>query len=93
MKEITKISRVVWTDHVEKTMCEICKTRYPGENWDAQKYGDVRRTTISYERGTRWTFYQTKTISYDICPKCFEVVLMPFLATFGAEPTITEEDG
>ena len=35
---------------------------------------------------------ETWTVEFDICPKCFDEVLVPFLKSKGAEPRVEEND-
>lgn len=93
MKETTKITQTFETEHVDSIRCEICKTTYKGSGWGKKSSFDVLETTVSMVTGEVFPEGGSKReVSYDICPKCFEVVLIPFLDTFGAKPTETEID-
>lgn len=43
---------------------------------------------VGVDRGTDGG--DSKKTSFDVCPGCFETVIVPFFATFGSTPTVEE---
>lgn len=77
---------------VVSVICDICKDESPDDEWTEDSYHfattevNLSKTSSYYGEGSREDF------SYDICPKCFENELMPWLKSKGAEPTVEETD-
>lgn len=85
-KKPTPRTRVV-LDHV---LCDLCKKRFDDEDWGKDCY-DVLETEVRMKTGNHWPDSgDTEETVFDICPDCFRDVLMPFLKSKGAEPTIEE---
>lgn len=73
--------------------CDLCglEAKDP-ENWSGRSSYDVDGTTVQvtvkHEEGT--SFPEGRNVEskrFDICPTCFEEVLVPFLESKGATPT------
>lgn len=81
IREIPATTREV----IVATICDLCGKEYSGDNWDKGSY-ERHRVDVSYEFGEVYPECgSTETIVYDICPKCFEEKLIPWLKSQGAE--------
>ena len=104
MKEI-KLENIPQTSRkrVKAVICDICKTRSPrGDNYS--KYWELEDQELNPQSGIDITVKmkeetqlwndggESKTTSFDICPKCFKEELIPFLESKGAKPEIEEVD-
>lgn len=81
-KEVTNSDGVI---------CDLCKKHFDDE-WDKQDNYDVRETEVSMSLGSHYPNgerYVDET-TFDICPSCFADVLIPFLKSKGAEPTVKD---
>jgi len=71
-------------------ICDVCKKKYP-PGW--VKLPEVCHTDVRVETGTAYPSGGSMVVySVDICPQCFESVLMPMLEKMGAEFTKCEVD-
>jgi len=99
-RKTTMYHTVEVVDHV---ICDLCRERFPGlkENggvvsqWPADSDEDdiysFWKTGITMETGNDWPEGKsTELKAFHICPKCFEEKLIPWMASQGAEPTITK---
>lgn len=77
----------------ESITCDICKKTYPGIYWGRPSCYDVLETEIKLRTGNSYPGGgMGEKVFFDICPKCFEEVLIPLLATVGAQPTKEDWD-
>lgn len=93
MKTIVKVEHKSTYNHVEFTVCDICKKQYKGENWERGNYSALE-TTVLLKTGSSFPEGGSgEETEFDICPKCFETRLIPLLKReFDATPTITDWD-
>ena len=74
--------------------CDSCGVESPDDdNWTNGRF-DYERTTIRYDKGSDYPEGRYGTIlHYDLCPKCFQEILFPFLKErLGKEPNETDAD-
>lgn len=71
--------------------CDICgKKSHDGRNWSKDYYG-VEEVTLLRKTGESYPDCgTTKDWSFDLCPKCWDDKLVPWMKAQGATPT--EED-
>jgi hypothetical protein len=91
MTRIYKTRKITKNEtYIESVSCDICGVAK--EYWEIN-HGNVNETEVSWEQGYRYPDGSSTTkLEYDICPKCFESVLMPWLLGFEAVPSKTEYD-
>lgn len=77
--------------------CDLCgREAKDPENWSGGSCYEVDETTVRVEvkhrEGSAYpegSFIGSK--HFDLCPTCFEEVLVPFLESKGAKPTIKDK--
>lgn len=75
---------------VESTKCDVCGSETPGSGWGCPCYRR-RDVTLSYIEGeTHADWWWWKSITFDICPKCFIAKVIPYLHSLGATGTVLE---
>jgi hypothetical protein len=80
-----------------KMICDLCGKVSGRDDWiipERDFFYDVEETTIKWESGSRYPEggSDVEVVSFDICPKCFEDKLVPWMEAQGATKTITEEE-
>jgi len=73
--------------------CDICgKVVNDDKNWvTPDNYNEFIETTVMIDAGYRYNDgYDHTSRSYDVCPDCFNSVLIPIFTKNGAIPTIKE---
>jgi len=90
---ITYGNRTVTLQHeIVSITCDICKRTSKNESW-ADDYYDIAKVNVNIELGEIGKYGGSETTrSFDICPKCFETHVIPFLNSLGAKETVTERD-
>ncbi len=76
-------------EQIQRIDCDICKTEVPGTG----AY-DIKHVSMKFTEGSSYPSGGTleKKI-FDVCPKCFTGIVMPWMKTnFGAEPRVEEID-
>ena len=81
----------------ESVTCDLCKEVFPRATkaghvveWE-ECYGPKTETAIVFGEGESWPDkYDIVYRYWHICPQCFREKLVPWLKSFGAEPTIEE---
>ncbi len=78
--------------------CDLCGRAapspygYDGNVWGSNRI-DVERVSIKSERGYNCPEGgSSKTKCFDVCVSCFNEKIVPFMASLGAEPAMTESD-
>ena len=66
---------------VVKVTCDICHEEIRREHGSAEEVTVEHKTGFSYPEGG-----SGETVLVDICPKCFDERLVPWLKSQGAEP-------
>ena len=86
MKQVEIPSKVVTV--VDKTVCDLCKMEIPNEGRFV-----VDEVTVQYKTGNSYPEGGSgETLSVDLCPRCFEERLIPWLESQGAKPETIEWD-
>jgi len=91
---VRKIQEVIYTSsqkEITEIECDVCGAKNKDENW-AEDFG---KQTITIENSVGDVYPGGgigESISYDLCPDCFEGKLEPFLKSFGAGPTVRDWD-
>ena len=76
-------------EYVAEILCDICGTSKEGgvwgDNW-ARGY-DINEVNISRRTGSQWPEGGNgEKIEFDICPRCMDEKVIPFLESIGAKP-------
>lgn len=94
MKKYTKVSKmeiIKEYDRLDLTICDICgdstKNGWKDGWYDAHESEISMKTGFNYPEGGSGV-----TLTFDICPKCFTDKLIPWVKSFGGEPTVKEWD-
>lgn len=86
-KQVTSTQTIL-----EKTTCDLCGESTSGDNWADGNY-EHDEITIQRVSGAHYPEGDYReTASFDICPKCWEEKLVPWMASQGASPTVKEAD-
>lgn len=72
---------------VAETTCDLCRETIKLKNWHLDDVDVRRRVGSNYPEGGNGT----ETV-FDICGKCFETKLVPWLVSQGAKPDHSEWD-
>lgn len=90
MKIIKETKRVCHDTYVEEVVCDICKASSKSDSWYIDTFTSTE-TSISYKETTCYPDdYWTRGVSVDICPKCFENKLIPWLKVQGVNAEIKD---
>lgn len=77
-----------WREVVERVTCDMCGAEIKGRTYgDAEEIEVKHRTGTSYPEGG-----SGEETSVDLCGKCFDERLIPWLRAQGAEPLMREWD-
>lgn len=90
-KTTKRVTRTSEYEQVTETKCDLCGKTFPGDNWPTIHGGDnVCNTEVSMEHG--WNYGSDggdiAHVEFDVCPWCFNDILIPFFAEHGAKPRI-----
>jgi len=103
----TIIEENIKTKAIDTIVCDICKTEYhvkwsmsaikDGKPWwlDTEDDEYKAETAIRLTKTCNYPGCMENTVEiteFDICHKCFEEKLIPWLKSLGAKPTITENE-
>ncbi len=89
MKHYINIPRSYTDTYLDSVTCDICNKTY-NSHWNAKTY-QVLETEVRFKRGESYPEGGGGSeISYDICPKCFDTVLVPLLESKGITPSIAD---
>lgn len=93
MKNYIDVERRYTEKRVDGITCDICGETHPYDHWKHDTF-EVLETEVSLTTGFQYPEGGSREItSFDICPKCFKEILIPFLKEkFGAEPRKEEKD-
>jgi hypothetical protein len=85
-----------WTETTLQ-ICDLCgkEAKVPGSKWGAGYYEtDGTVVEVRHEAGTSYPDGggSIREIGFDVCPDCFVRVLVPFMESKGAKPTVTEHE-
>lgn len=75
-------------DVVDKITCDIC-----GVEIKAREWGDAEEIEVKHRTGTAYPDGGSgEETTVDLCAKCFDEKLIPWLRAQGAQPTTKEWD-
>jgi hypothetical protein len=74
-------------DYVDFVTCDLCGARIKDEQYVIDEVEVRHRAGTNYPEGGNGT-----EISVDVCGKCFDEKLIPWLKSQGAEPHVEEWD-
>src|SRR5688500_4648892 len=95
---VTRTVPATTRQEIASVKCDICgRAAKDAENWSGESRYDIDGTTVEMkvtrDKGTSFPDGGQRTSTrFDICPQCFEQVLVPFLESKGAKPTVDEVD-
>ena len=99
MKKFKEVTVPRKENHHQYTECDVCGKRctyhsgkYDSTNWSDNPY-DVQVTAIYKQIGYSYPeggWYELTR--YDICPDCFDKVVMEALCNAGAQPNLKDVD-
>lgn len=91
MRNYTPVERKYTTKVLTSITCDICGDT-SSDKWKENSF-DVTEVEVNMRTGEMYgNDGSGENVSIDICPKCFTGKLMPWVKSFGGEPTITEWD-
>lgn len=92
MKVFRKVAeKIIMREHQQlvSITCDLCQT-VTARNWREDHY-DAVETNVRLRTGYNWPEGGSgETTTIDICPKCFETKLIPWVKEHGGEPTVKE---
>lgn len=92
MKHYVDVPRNYIDKVVDSISCDICGEVHPHDHWKKDAF-EVLETEVSITTGVQYPEGGDRHIvSFDICPKCFNEKLIPFLESLGAKPSTDEKD-
>ena len=72
--------------YVDKTICDLCHTKYEGDNWGINSSYDSLETKIHLRTGSNYPEgFDHDYLECDICPDCFTLKLVPWLESQGVK--------
>ena len=86
MKNTETLKRTSKYEHVVSTECDICHRVYKGDDWEKESSYEILETEVRMKTG-----YSTpdggsgEEIIIDVCPKCFNEKLIPYLKSLGCK--------
>jgi len=92
MKNKIIVHREYNDERVGSITCDICKKEYKGTNWEKPSAYDTLETTVKIVTGSNFGSEggDKLTRSFDICPNCFEKILIPTIEKLGAKLLVEE---
>lgn len=76
-----------------KVTCDVCHATIKSDGWGDVDRVEVDRVEVKHEEGQSWPEgTHIKSRAFDLCSKCFDEKLVPWMKAQGADPRDEEVD-